>query len=36
MQATLNGWLWKVKASLIEAAKQDLLGTHAVPLGPSR
>ena len=36
MQATPNGWLWKVKASLIETAKQDLLGTQAVPTGPAR
>lgn len=36
MQATPNGWLWKVKASLIEAAKQDLLGAPAVSVGQAR
>ncbi|HEY4247094.1 MAG TPA: sigma-70 family RNA polymerase sigma factor [Lacunisphaera sp.] len=36
MQGTPNGWMWKVKASLIEAAKQDLLGVRAVPVVPAR
>jgi len=34
MQATPNGWLWKVKASLIDRAKQDLLGSRAAPAAP--
>jgi hypothetical protein len=31
MQATPNGWLWKVKASLIENARQELLGSPPKP-----